>query len=96
MLQLDLTLGGGTLIRESPTRQSLGQTQITDLGGGQFRIDSFFDVFTELSVDGGQTWLPSTDASDDCASDGAVESELMTADPDESPSPATVPDCLPS
>jgi hypothetical protein len=24
-----------------------------------FHIDSFFDVFTELSVDGGQTWMPS-------------------------------------
>ena len=62
MLQLDLTGGGGQMIRESPTRQSTGKTAITDLGGGLFHIDSFFDVFTELSVDGGQTWHPSTDA----------------------------------
>lgn len=40
-------------IRESPTLPSQGQTTITDLGGGQWHIDSFFDVFTELSVDGG-------------------------------------------
>ena len=23
-----------------------------------FRIDSFFDVFTELTLDGGQSWTP--------------------------------------
>jgi hypothetical protein len=44
-------------IRESPTLTSLGQTDITDLGGGLYQIDSFFDVFTELSVDGGP-WMP--------------------------------------
>jgi hypothetical protein len=27
-----------------------------------FHIDSFFDVFTELSVDGGATWIPSSGA----------------------------------
>lgn len=46
------------LIRESPTKQSLGQTSIQSLPGGQYQIDSFFDVFTELSLDGGQTWVP--------------------------------------
>jgi hypothetical protein len=58
MLQLDLNLGGGIMVRESPTLPSLGQTQITPIGGGNFHIDSFFDVFTELSVDGGNTWMP--------------------------------------
>jgi hypothetical protein len=60
MLQLDIS-GGPLLIRESPTRPSLGKTSITDLGGGLYQIDSFFDVFTELSLNGGATWLPSTD-----------------------------------
>ncbi|MFC1852534.1 hypothetical protein ACFL27_20245 [candidate division CSSED10-310 bacterium] len=46
------------LIRESPSQASAGQVTITDIGGGFFEIDSFFDVFTELSVDGGQSWLP--------------------------------------
>ncbi len=52
---------GGTpvIIRESPTMSSTGQTTITDLGNGMYHVDSFFDVFTELSVDGGQTWTPS-------------------------------------
>ncbi len=40
-------------IRESPYLPSLGSTTITDLGAGQWEIDSFFDVFTELSVNGG-------------------------------------------
>lgn len=78
MLSLDLAgnLNGnpGTpfMIRESPTKQSLGQTTITNLspsclleGGevacsisGQYQIDSFFDVFTELSLDGGGSYVP--------------------------------------
>ncbi len=65
---LSLILTGGTMppsvmIRESPTLASSGHTRITDMGGGQFRIDSFFDVFTELSIDGGNSWVPSTNGS---------------------------------
>ena len=41
-------------IRESPFLQSAGQLSVTDIGGGLYHIDSFFDVFTELSVDGGE------------------------------------------
>ena len=62
MLQLDIQGGQlppGVMIRESPTKQSLGQIHMTNAGGGQFHIDSFFDVFTELSLDGGQSWIPS-------------------------------------
>jgi hypothetical protein len=58
MLALQL-VGGGVMIRESPTLQSHGQTTLTDLGGGLTRIDSFFDIFTELSLDNGQSWIPS-------------------------------------
>ena len=61
MLSLNLSGGAlppGVLIRESPTLASLGHTSIEDLGGGSYNIDSFFDVFTELSLDGGQTWYP--------------------------------------
>ena len=50
---------GIILIRQDPSRPSTGQTDITDLGGGLYHIDSFFDVFTELSPDGGGTWIPS-------------------------------------
>ena len=49
------------MIRESPTLQSTGQVTIADIGGGLYQIDSFFDVFTELSIDGGATWMPGTE-----------------------------------
>ena len=63
MLSLDLS--GGTLpanvkIRESPTLQSTGQTTIRAFSKGGFLIDSFFDIFVEVSLDGGQTWTPET------------------------------------
>ncbi len=51
---------GAFMIRESPTKQSTGQVTIQQLPGGMFQIDSFFDVFTELSTDGGATWMPGT------------------------------------
>jgi hypothetical protein len=62
MLQLNLTGAGlptDLMIRESPTLASTGTTTIQCCGGGGvYHIDSFFDVFTELSIDGGQTWTP--------------------------------------
>jgi hypothetical protein len=62
MLTMTLTgIGqfGTFMIRESPTKQSLGGTTLAQ--GPQpvpWKISSFFDVFTELSTDGGQTWIP--------------------------------------
>jgi hypothetical protein len=58
MLAMSLTGGPAVLIRESPTKASTGKLTVTDIGGGLYHIDSFFDVFTELSLDGGQTWIP--------------------------------------
>lgn len=61
MLQMDIlaNVGGQTfMIRESPTRASTGRTTVRALADGTYRIDSFFDIFTELSVDGGATWIP--------------------------------------
>jgi hypothetical protein len=49
------------ILREDPVRASLGRTAITDLGGGLYQIESFFDVLTELSVDGGETWVAAAD-----------------------------------
>ncbi|MBI1803007.1 MAG: T9SS type A sorting domain-containing protein [Ignavibacteriae bacterium] len=69
MLQLDLT-GPGFMVRESPTKQSLGKTSVRDIGGGQFKVNSFFDVFTEVSLDGGASWTPA---------DGPVQMELQAA-----------------
>jgi hypothetical protein len=65
MLSMNLTgtaYGQGVIIRESPLLHSNGEITIEDLGGGggggRYKIDSFFDVFTELSLDGGMTWMP--------------------------------------
>lgn len=57
---LSMNISGGTMppgvmIRESPTRASTGRTTIMPMGS-MYSIDSFFDVFTEVSFDGGQTW----------------------------------------
>ncbi len=65
MLQLDISgdnLPSGMRLRESPTLASTGKTAISPAPGGGFIIDSFFDVFTELSMNGGLTWQASTGA----------------------------------
>ena len=56
-------LGSATImLRESPTKQSMGQTTIDDLGGGLYHIDSFFDVFAEVSPDGGDSWIAASES----------------------------------
>ncbi len=50
------TTPAGAMVRESPSRASTGRTTVTVLSGGQFRIESFYDVWLELSLDGGGTW----------------------------------------
>jgi len=59
--QLDLrgvtSLGGTIDIRKSPDQLSTGQIEMRDPVGG-FHVDSFFDIWTEISIDGGNTWTP--------------------------------------
>jgi len=43
---------GPYTLRESPGQPSTGQTSLSALPGGDFQVDSFFDVFVELSLDG--------------------------------------------
>ena len=64
-------LPGGAMLRESPTLHSTGQTTVRAVSGG-FMVSSFFDIFTELSIDGGQTWTPDVDG------DGLPESMRLT------------------
>lgn len=63
MLMLDLrgdSALGPFMLRESPSRPSLGQTRrLNGLPPGEPYIGSFFDIFTELSIDGGQTGIES-------------------------------------
>ncbi|MBL8378054.1 MAG: hypothetical protein JNM79_09310 [Burkholderiales bacterium] len=47
------------VLRESPTLQSFGQmTIISDGGGSGGTFNSFFDIFFELSIDGGMNFMP--------------------------------------
>lgn len=58
MFQMDISGGNlpaGVMIRESPTLASAGGLALTPVSG-VYQIQSFFDVFTEVSVDGGATW----------------------------------------
>ena len=50
---------GEILIREDLERATRGQIGIEDLGNGNYRMDGFFDVNTEVSIDGGQSWVQS-------------------------------------
>jgi len=45
-------LGETVNATSDPGQPSTGTTSITEIGPNQFRINSFFDVFTELSLDG--------------------------------------------
>jgi hypothetical protein len=61
MLSMDMTgnvlgLPAEVTLTTTPTT---GSTTITDIGGGYFHITSFFDVFTELSLDAGP-FIPQT------------------------------------
>ncbi len=61
MLQLDISGGNlpnGLRIRVSPTRPARGQATVEQVDGG-YRVSSFFDLWTDMSLDGGQTWVPS-------------------------------------
>jgi hypothetical protein len=66
VMSMDLTLsmpsGATIMIRESPTRASGGTTSVTPLSSEGYMISSFFDIWTELSLDGGQSWIPSQTA----------------------------------
>src|ERR1017187_3858918 len=60
MLQLNLSGNGPFgpfMLRESPTLQSLRRHTLRS-DTLVFGIGSFFDVFLELSTDGGATWIP--------------------------------------
>jgi len=57
---LALASASGILLRESPTLASTGRILFRRLPDDHYRIASFFDVFTELSIDGGASWTPAS------------------------------------
>ena len=48
-------------IRESPSLVSPGVLTLNDIGGGEYRLMSCFDVNTEFSLDEGANWQPSSE-----------------------------------
>lgn len=78
---------GPMLVRESPSRPSLGQVRLNGLPPGQpVHIDSFFDIFVELSIDGGQTWMPAMSDGDN----PIVESDRFSTPLSDVPEPSTL------
>ena len=64
LLSLNMALSGPLgpmMFRESPTLMSTGQFAYSSGGGGGggYHIDSFFDIFFEISLDSGNSWRPS-------------------------------------
>jgi len=50
------TAPAGVMVRESPSVASTGRTTITALSGGGYHVETYYDVWLELSLDGGGTW----------------------------------------
>jgi hypothetical protein len=57
LTQMNIVIPGGGMIRVDPSSPSTGTTTITT-NGGTFLVSSFFDIFTDISFDGGATWVP--------------------------------------
>jgi len=91
MFSMSLAGGGlppGVMVRESPTLASLGKTHITQTPDGMYHIDSFFDIFTELSVDNGANWSPSTNGAGFMALQGDPKPPIITTSPNLPPIPS--------
>lgn len=61
LVTLDLRGSGmpaGVMVRESPSRPSMGRTTLTSLSRDRYRVESFFDVWLEISLDSGRSWHP--------------------------------------
>lgn len=59
MTALDIrgrSLPGGAMFRISPSARSTGRATITALPRGQFQIESAYDIWLEITLDGGKTW----------------------------------------
>jgi len=49
-------------VRESPRRRSVGTASISRQRNGMFKIQSSYEVWLEISVDGGRSWQLASDA----------------------------------
>ena len=83
MTSLNLSLPNGVMIRESQTEHSRGEAEMDAQPDGTYQISSFFDIFTELSLDGGASWSPATN--------GPVRVELVPIAPEAPQSSSNLP-----
>ena len=65
-------------IKLDPTQISSGHVTFTDVGGGNFQIHSFFDVFTEVSLNGGALFVPQSDGPTHFELDATPEPASLT------------------
>lgn len=65
-------LPAGVMIRESPTLASTGNFTITALGNGFYQLHGYFDLYTEISFNGGANWFPN---------DGGFEQLIIAPEP---------------
>ena len=71
-LSLSGDVGGfPVVVRLDPNNPSLGTAEVVDIGSGNFEINSFFDVFVEVSVSG-SPFLPAA---------GSAITRLITPEP---------------
>ena len=54
-----IPLGSNAWLQLNPADASSGTATVTDNGNGTYNINSFFDIFTEITLDGGNTFYPS-------------------------------------
>lgn len=54
------TTSNGPRVRESPSGFFVPLNFPAENSTVYYTINSFFDIFTELSIDGGQTWIPAS------------------------------------
>jgi hypothetical protein len=78
-LNLSGSVGGHSVdIQIDPNTATTGSTTISDIGGGMFHINSFFDVFTDISLDHGP-FIPSSGASHVSVQPGPEPSTFVLA-----------------
>jgi hypothetical protein len=51
-------LPDGIMVRESPDRSSAGMTTVTAVSESRSRVETYYDVWLEISLDGGRAWHP--------------------------------------
>ncbi|MDY7007005.1 MAG: PEP-CTERM sorting domain-containing protein [Cyanobacteriota bacterium] len=74
---------GSVMVREDPNKTSTGETTVTEREDGDYQIESFFDIFSQISLDGGMTWFDSVDEDGNAAPMRVELAEVPNPTPDQ-------------